>query len=92
MQGVLIAVVEVERHQDANADIVVGLDELLQRRRLRSLVVLLQKRKAERFDLGLKLSVVALERLGKRANTGAAENTRKGEQANQPLRRRYGYN
>ena len=53
-------------------------------------VVILEKRKAERFDLGLKRGVVTLEGLGKRANIGAAENARKGEQANQPLRLRHG--
>lgn len=64
MQAVLIATAELKRHQDANANIVVGLAELRQSRRLRFLVVILQKRKAERFDLGLKCGLVALERLG----------------------------
>lgn len=85
IQRVFIAVVEVERDKDANPDIIVCLDKLLQRRRLRLFGVVLKKRKAQRLDLGLKRCVVAPEWLGKRANAGADENAGEGEQANQPF-------
>jgi hypothetical protein len=89
MQRVLIAAVQVDRDKDANPDIVVGLDKLLQRRRLGPGGVIFEKRKAQRLDLGLKRCVVAQKRLGKRANARPAENAGQGKQANEPLRLRH---